>query len=215
MDASGDKVRIYVNSRTFLPVRMEFESPPRGKRWATEDKRFFHNYHEIDGVKIPFTTILNSNGYKGLGGTAFLRSDQRRPVGLPVFLPSKVACQVLEQLLIKSTTVICIRRSGKTALAADGQVTLGETVIKQGARKLRRLYNGQVLAGFAGSTADAFALFTRFEAKLEEFRGNLAQGSRGAGQGMADRPGPAPLAGVAAGGRQGTDVPGERQRRSD
>jgi outer membrane lipoprotein-sorting protein len=64
MDASGDKVRIYVNSRTFLPVRMEFESPPRGKRWATEDKRFFHNYHEIDGVKIPFTTILNSNGYK-------------------------------------------------------------------------------------------------------------------------------------------------------
>jgi ATP-dependent HslUV protease subunit HslV len=77
--------------------------------------------------------------------------------------------------LIKSTTVVCIRRSGKTVLAADGQVTLGETVIKQGARKLRRLYNGQVLAGFAGSTADAFALFTRFEAKLEEFRGNLAR----------------------------------------
>ena len=77
--------------------------------------------------------------------------------------------------MIKSTTVVCIRRSGKTVLAADGQVTLGETVIKQGARKLRRLYNGQVLAGFAGSTADAFALFTRFEAKLEEFRGNLAR----------------------------------------
>ena len=76
---------------------------------------------------------------------------------------------------IKGTTVVCIRRSGRTALAADGQVTLGETVIKQGARKLRRLYNGQVLAGFAGSTADAFALFTRFEAKLEEFRGNLAR----------------------------------------
>lgn len=63
-DTQGDKVRIFVNSRTFLPVRMEFESPPRGKRWATEDERFFHNFHEIDGVKIPFTTVLNSNGYK-------------------------------------------------------------------------------------------------------------------------------------------------------
>jgi ATP-dependent HslUV protease subunit HslV len=59
------------------------------------------------------------------------------------------------------------------ALAGDGQVTLGETVIKQSARKIRRLYNGQILAGFAGSTADAFALFSRFESKLEEFRGNL------------------------------------------
>jgi ATP-dependent HslUV protease subunit HslV len=60
-------------------------------------------------------------------------------------------------------------------MAADGQVTLGETVIKQTARKTRRLYNGQVLAGFAGSTADAFALFTRFEGKLEEYRGNLSR----------------------------------------
>ena len=66
MDASGDKVRIFVNSRTFLPVRMEYESPPRGKRWATEDEKFFHNYHDIDGVKIPFTVVLNSNGYKAL-----------------------------------------------------------------------------------------------------------------------------------------------------
>ena len=66
MDASGDKVRIFVNSRTFLPVRMEYESPPRGKRWATEDEKFFHNYHEIDGVRIPFTIILNSNGYKAM-----------------------------------------------------------------------------------------------------------------------------------------------------
>ncbi len=64
IDAKGDKVRIFVNSRTFLPVKMEFESPSRGKRWATDDKRFFHNFHEIDGVKIPFTTVLNSNGYK-------------------------------------------------------------------------------------------------------------------------------------------------------
>jgi ATP-dependent HslUV protease subunit HslV len=75
--------------------------------------------------------------------------------------------------MIRSTTVICVRKDGKVALAGDGQVTLGETVIKQGARKIRRLYNGQILAGFAGSTADAFALFSRFESKLEEFRGNL------------------------------------------
>lgn len=75
--------------------------------------------------------------------------------------------------MIRSTTVICVRKDGKVALAVDGQVTLGETVIKQSARKIRRLYNGQILAGFAGSTADAFALFSRFETKLEEFRGNL------------------------------------------
>lgn len=77
--------------------------------------------------------------------------------------------------MIRSTTVICIRKDGKTVLAADGQVTLGETIIKKGAKKIRRLYNGKVLAGFAGSTADAFALFTRFEGKLEEFRGNLSR----------------------------------------
>jgi ATP-dependent HslUV protease subunit HslV len=59
-------------------------------------------------------------------------------------------------------------------MAGDGQVTLGEVVVKQGAKKIRYLYNGQILAGFAGSTADAFALFSRFENKLEEFRGNLA-----------------------------------------
>lgn len=75
--------------------------------------------------------------------------------------------------MIRSTTVICVRKDGNVALAGDGQVTLGETIIKQGARKIRRLYNGQILAGFAGSTADAFALFSRFETKLEEFRGNL------------------------------------------
>ena len=77
--------------------------------------------------------------------------------------------------MIRSTTVICVRKDGKVALAGDGQVTLGETVIKQSARKIRRLYNGQIIAGFAGSTADAFALFSRFESKLEEFRGNLSR----------------------------------------
>jgi len=69
--------------------------------------------------------------------------------------------------------VLAVRRDGKTAMAADGQVTLGDTVVKSGARKLRRLADKQVLAGFAGTTADAQALFGRFEAKLEEHRGNL------------------------------------------
>jgi len=74
---------------------------------------------------------------------------------------------------VRATTVLAIRRDGKTAIAADGQVTLGDTVVKQGAKKLRRLSDGKVVAGFAGSTADAQALFVRFEAKLEEYRGNL------------------------------------------
>ena len=73
----------------------------------------------------------------------------------------------------KSTTVIAVRRHGKTVMASDGQVTLGNTVVKQTARKIRRLYNDKVLAGVAGSAADSFALFARFESKLEQYRGNL------------------------------------------
>ncbi|HCC56561.1 MAG TPA: HslU--HslV peptidase proteolytic subunit [Solibacterales bacterium] len=76
---------------------------------------------------------------------------------------------------IRSTTVLCVRRDNKTVMAGDGQVTLGHEVLKSSARKLRRLYNEKILAGFAGSTADAFALFTRFEAKLEQFNGNLSR----------------------------------------
>ena len=76
---------------------------------------------------------------------------------------------------IRSTTVICIRRDNKVVMAGDGQVTLGNEVIKASAKKLRRLYNDKVLAGFAGSTADAFALFARFETKLEQFNGNLSR----------------------------------------
>ena len=75
----------------------------------------------------------------------------------------------------RSTTIICVRKQGKVALAGDGQVTLGDTVIKHGARKIRRLYNEKILAGFAGSSADSFALFSRFEAKLEQFHGNLSR----------------------------------------
>jgi ATP-dependent HslUV protease, peptidase subunit HslV len=79
------------------------------------------------------------------------------------------------QFQTRSTTIICVRRNNKVALAGDGQVTLGDTVIKQGAKKIRRLYNEKILAGFAGSSADSFALFSRFEAKLEQFHGNLGR----------------------------------------
>jgi ATP-dependent HslUV protease subunit HslV len=74
-----------------------------------------------------------------------------------------------------ATTIICVRKNSKVAIASDGQVTLGETVIKHGAKKIRRLYNDKILAGFAGSSADSFALFSRFEAKLEQFHGNLSR----------------------------------------
>src|ERR1035438_8326565 len=76
---------------------------------------------------------------------------------------------------IRSTTVICVRRDGQVVMAGDGQVTLGSEVLKGTAKKLRRLYNDKIVAGFAGSTADAFALFSRFETKLEQFNGNLAR----------------------------------------
>jgi ATP-dependent HslUV protease subunit HslV len=74
---------------------------------------------------------------------------------------------------IRSTTILCVRRNGKVVMAGDGQVTLGQEVLKATARKLRRLYKDRILAGFAGSTADAFALFSRFEAKLEQHSGIL------------------------------------------
>src|SRR5437868_6196767 len=74
---------------------------------------------------------------------------------------------------IRSTTVIVVRRDNKVVMAGDGQVTFGSEVLKGTAKKLRRLYNEKILAGFAGSTADAFSLFGRFEAKLEQFNGNL------------------------------------------
>jgi len=79
------------------------------------------------------------------------------------------------QRLIRSTTVLSVRRNGKVVLAGDGQVTLGESVIKHSAKKIRRLYNDKIVAGFAGSTADAFTLFSRFEAKLEQYHGNLGR----------------------------------------
>jgi ATP-dependent HslUV protease subunit HslV len=77
--------------------------------------------------------------------------------------------------LVRSTTVLSVRRNGQVVLAGDGQVTLGESVIKHNARKIRRLYQDKILAGFAGSTADAFSLFSRFESKLEQYHGNIGR----------------------------------------
>jgi ATP-dependent HslUV protease subunit HslV len=75
--------------------------------------------------------------------------------------------------VLRATTVLAVRHNGRAVMASDGQVTFGSTVVKQSARKIRRLYNDRILAGFAGSAADSFALFARFEAKLEQYRGNL------------------------------------------
>lgn len=76
---------------------------------------------------------------------------------------------------IRSTTVLCVRRDGHVAMGCDGQVTVGTTVMKHNAKKIRSLHHDQVLAGFAGATADAFTLFEKFESKLEEYRGNLTR----------------------------------------
>jgi len=74
---------------------------------------------------------------------------------------------------VRSTTVLCVRRNNKVVLASDGQVTMGDSIVKHGAKKVRRMYNEKIIAGFAGSTADAFSLFARFDSKLEQHQGNL------------------------------------------
>src|SRR6266511_1131780 len=80
-------------------------------------------------------------------------------------------------MMFHATTILAVRHRDQSVLAGDGQVTLGQTIVKQSARKIRRLYNDEILAGFAGSAADSFALFSRFEAKLEQYRGNLDRAS--------------------------------------
>ncbi|MDD5434379.1 MAG: ATP-dependent protease subunit HslV [Nitrospira sp.] len=78
-------------------------------------------------------------------------------------------------MTVRSTTVICVRRDDKVAIAGDGQVTVGNTIMKHNAKKIRRMYNGTILSGFAGGAADALTLFERFEAKLEQYHGNLTR----------------------------------------
>jgi ATP-dependent HslUV protease subunit HslV len=80
-----------------------------------------------------------------------------------------------EQNTMHATTILAVRRNGKTAIAGDGQVTVGSTVMKHNARKVRKMYNDRIVAGFAGATADAFTLFEKFEAKLEQYHGNLTR----------------------------------------
>lgn len=77
--------------------------------------------------------------------------------------------------MFHGTTILCVRRNGKVAIASDGQVTMGNTVLKHHAKKIRKMYNNKILAGFAGATADAFTLFEKFESKLESYRGNITR----------------------------------------
>jgi ATP-dependent HslUV protease subunit HslV len=77
--------------------------------------------------------------------------------------------------MFQGTTIICVRRNGKTAIGGDGQVTMGNTVLKHNAKKIRKMYGEKVIAGFAGATADAFTLFEKFEEKLEKYRGNMTR----------------------------------------
>lgn len=77
--------------------------------------------------------------------------------------------------MFKGTTILCVRRGGKVAIGCDGQVTMGDTVLKHNARKIRRLFDGRILAGFAGATADAFTLFEKFEEKVQAQRGNITK----------------------------------------
>jgi ATP-dependent HslUV protease subunit HslV len=77
--------------------------------------------------------------------------------------------------MFKGTTILCVRRDGKVAIAGDGQVTMGNTVLKHNAKKIRRMFGDKVLAGFSGATADAFTLFEKFEGKLESYRGNITR----------------------------------------
>ncbi|MCX8030527.1 MAG: ATP-dependent protease subunit HslV [Thermodesulfovibrionales bacterium] len=79
--------------------------------------------------------------------------------------------------MIQGTTVLCVKKNGKVAIACDGQVTLGSTILKHNAKKIRKMYNNKILAGFAGATADAFTLFERFESKLEAYKGNIKRAS--------------------------------------
>src|SRR2546428_12853376 len=79
--------------------------------------------------------------------------------------------------MMHGTTILAIRHGGKVVVVGDGQVSLGQTVMKHSARKVRKLHHDRVIAGFAGATADAFTLFEKFEAKLEEFNGNLKRGA--------------------------------------
>ena len=108
-------------------------------------------------------------------GTAIYCTVRSIKTNPPMFPRAAHPLDLGEGRRVRSTTVLCVKRGDAVVMAADGQVTLGGTVMKHSAKKIRRLYNEKILAGFAGSTADAFSLFTRFEAKLEQYGGNLGR----------------------------------------
>src|SRR5207253_2641525 len=119
--------------------------------------RCCHREHPVDGQNPPVFRTDQHRCHRGwsccrAGHALFLRHTGR---------------------VIRATTILSVRHQDRTVMAGDGQVTFGSTVLKQSAKKIRRLYNDSILAGFAGSAADSFALFSRFEAKLEQYRGNL------------------------------------------
>jgi ATP-dependent HslUV protease subunit HslV len=101
------------------------------------------------------------------------RAAARAPAGVGAAASREKRASINERPMFQSTTILAVRHRDRAVLAGDGQVTFGQTIVKQGARKIRRLYNDRILAGFAGSAADSFALFSRFESKLEQYRGNL------------------------------------------
>ena len=127
-------------------------------------------------MRVPQPTQIN--GLYSRLQTPIPRRSDRPPAEvylLPLDAIMNGSPQAANRPKIRSTTVICVRRNGQVVMAADGQVTLGDHVLKHSARKIRRLYQDKILAGFAGSTADAFNLFTRFETKLEQYAGNLGR----------------------------------------
>lgn len=112
-------------------------------------------------------SAIESSPVLGTGRSPLDRSDPEAPRRKPE------AFDTISLLMFHATTVLAVRHHDETVMASDGQVSFGETVVKHSARKIRRLYNDRILAGFAGSAADSFALFSRFESKLEQHRGNL------------------------------------------
>ena len=118
---------------------------------------------------------MSRNGRAGVRSHAASGSGHPRfkPGSWPPLQSSALQSSPLQQ--IRSTTVIAVRHRGQVAVGGDGQVSIGNTIVKAGARKVRKLYGDRVVAGFAGAAADAFTLFARFEAKLEEHRGNLSR----------------------------------------
>jgi ATP-dependent HslUV protease, peptidase subunit HslV len=140
-----------------------------------EEKSLHATYRRNDGDSGPAEAIYWEILMKpSLRSNPKSRQSQSRPA-TKFQQPLAHPLDLGEGRRIRSTTVICVRRGDSVVMAADGQVSLGATVMKGSAKKIRKLYNDKVLAGFAGSTADAFSLFARFESKLEQYAGNLGR----------------------------------------